>query len=172
MHKLFIYFVLTFVIYGCKGQLNRHPMPNIGVIYVRQTHHMDSFFRFSAHLKWNDTIKMEIDRQFKLDSVDDLIYRAKYHFNDYYYMWNYTDPERDSEGWGENDIILDHSPTEKEIKDYVWNTCFSPKERREYNCLEITSIEVESSSPNTLQNMSIKHKAELQHGRSTYKLLQ
>ena len=178
--KLFISLFLICLIVGCKsnGQKKVYPMPKMGMKYVHFWKHSDSLekiiFDSAGNYKkqWLDVGDRLFNQAAAIDNLDDSIYRVKYHFSDYYYMWNYTDPDGDSEGWGENEITLDHIPTEAEIKDYVWNTCFSPKERAKYSCLEITGIEVKSSNRNTLQNMPLDQKENLQHGRSTYRLLQ
>lgn len=167
------YILLALLFVWCEGcnsqtanpQSENHPMPNMGMKYVRQDHHIDSSFRYGDKYKWNnvksyaDSIEKELNRQSKLDSVEEIAYRQKNHFAGYYYMWNYT--TQTSEGWGEDEIVLDHKPTHQEIKDYVWNTMFKGDKGRKYEVLEI--VNVSRVGHGGMEGMSGRDKGMLNH---------
>src|ERR1700727_1858320 len=143
-HLFFLCLVAS--LFGCKDSFTQvHTMPKMGVPYVHTWKHSDSAGKIVYDSTGN--YKKErakdggriMDQAYSLDRRDDSIYRAKYHFSDYYYMWNYTTDQ--SQGWGENDITLDHMPTAQEIKDYVWNTMFKGEKGRKYSALEVMGIE-------------------------------
>lgn len=144
-----------------------HPILKIGKEYLPQTHHVDSSFKLGDVRKWNtnkkygDSIEKEAIRQMKLDSAEEIAYRVKYHFKDYYYMWSYVDGS--SNGWGENTITLDHNPSDKEIRNIVWNDFFEDREKV-YSLLQIDISEA-GNNPNSLQNMSGHDKGLLQYQR-------
>lgn len=158
-----------------KNPVSKKPLLKTGKEYVHFWKHSDSIRKIiydsigNYKKEWEKNGDRVITEAYKLDGLEDSLYRAKYHFSDYYYMWNYT--TESSRGWGENDITLDHYPTVKEIKDYVWNTMFKTEKGRKYEALEVVGIELKSSNPNTLQNLPIQQRQELNYQKSTYKQL-
>lgn len=174
--KYILTLLLLSLLNACVGQRKAHPMPNMGIKYVHFWKHIDSIkkviFDSAGNYKkeWQKDGDTVFARAAALDDFDDSVYRNKYHFSDYYYMWNYT--TQTCEGWGENTVTLDHKPTETEIKNYVWNTEFKGERGKKYYALEIVDIEAKSSNPNTLENLSPSQKGQLNFQKATYKLLQ
>ncbi len=168
------YFSILCLLVSVASCQQKHPMPNIGRPYVHFWKHYDSvskiIFDSAGNYRkgWGKDASRICHDAAALDNSDDSIYRVKYHFSDYYYMWNYTDKDRNDEGWGENTITLSRCPTKQEIKDLVWNYFFKSERGSKYSSLEVVEISPSSSNDNTLQNMSGAQKAELNYQKSTY----
>lgn len=131
-----------------------HHIPKKGMAYVHYWNHSDSLIKIIYDSAGNykkgfekggyDILKQSV----RLDEIDDSIYRVKYHFIDYYYMWGYNANGHDA--WGENIVTLSRRPTESEIRAIVWNEFF--KGERGFDKLVIMDISASSSNANALQN--------------------